>query len=68
MQEIAEQIYHANTYQDKNTQISNGEIKTDELSNEESFDESVGNTKETRVSSLQQNTVDPLDDKDETDE
>ena len=37
-------------------------------SNEESFDESVGNTEETRVSALQQNTVDPLDDKDETDE
>ena len=68
LQEIADQIYHSNTSQDKNTQISNEEIKTDERSNEESFDESVGNTKETRVSSLQQNTVDPLDDKDETDE
>jgi flagellar biosynthesis/type III secretory pathway protein FliH len=68
LQEIADQMYHSNTSQDKNTQISNEEIKTDERSNEESFDESVGNTKETRVSSLQQNTVDPLDDKDETDE
>ena len=52
----------------KNTQISNEELKTDERSNEESFDESVGNTEETRVSALQQHTVDPLDDKDETDE
>ena len=68
LQEIADQIYQSNTSQYKNTQISNEEIKTDESSDEELSDESTESTEETLGSPLQQNTVDPLDDKDETDE
>ena len=68
LQEIADLIYHSNTSQYKNTQISNEEIKTDGSSDEEISDESTESTEEIIVSSLQQNTVDPLDDKDETDE
>lgn len=68
LQEIADQIYQSNTSQYKNTQISNEEIKTDESSDGELSDESTESTEETLGSPLQQNTVDPLDDKDETDE
>lgn len=68
LQEIANQIYQSNSSQNKDTQILNEETVTDDGPGEEISDGSQQDTDEISDSPTQPDTVDPLIDKDETDE